>query len=170
MVTDDEVLQLMSRMDMNMDGELEFEEVVTALIDWDTLHTEELFGQAVDAVFAKLDKDGTGCLSSMELMPLLPSFLDNADDDTRELEVGRSPSPLLSRKAPGMGERQVWAASGLLPWSLGIHWVAGMRGRRLCAFLYYCQVQSCHSSCGSGWVPAADVPDWNPWLFCRRSA
>lgn len=89
MVTNDEVQQLMSRMDMNMDGELEFGEVVTALIDWDTLHTDAAFGMAVDTVFSKLDKDKSGYLSSVELMPLLPSFLDRAGEDLREAEVRR---------------------------------------------------------------------------------
>jgi len=88
-VTDDEVQQLMSRMDMNMDGQLEYDEVVTALIDWDTLHTDSTFGTAVDAVFAKLDKDRTGYLSPVELLPLLPTFLDDADDHLRELEAKR---------------------------------------------------------------------------------
>eukprot|EP00873_Tetraselmis_striata_P012822 jgi/Tetstr1/433086/TSEL_022418.t1 len=89
MVTNDEVQQLMSRMDMNMDGELEFGEVVTALIDWDTLHTDAAFGMAVDTVFSKLDKDKSGYLSSVELMPLLPSFLDRAGEDLREAEAKR---------------------------------------------------------------------------------
>jgi hypothetical protein len=94
-VTDDEVQQLMSRMDMNMDGQLEYDEVVTALIDWDTLHTDSTFGTAVDAVFAKLDKDRTGYLSPVELLPLLPTFLDDADDHLRELEVGVFPDLLI---------------------------------------------------------------------------
>lgn len=86
-MTDEEVLQLMSRVDLDGDGSIDFVELATALLDWDTLHTSDVFSNSVEAAFTKLDTDNKGYLDSDDLLPLLPAALDNADEDQRDLEV-----------------------------------------------------------------------------------
>lgn len=97
-ISDDEVDQLMGRMDMDGDGSLDFEELATALLDWDDLHCSEMFGEALDKVFAKLDTNNKGYLDYTDLMVLLPADLQGADQQTREAEVFTTPKrPSLKR-------------------------------------------------------------------------
>jgi len=89
LVTDDEVIQLVTRMDLNTNGAIDYEEMITALIDWDSMHSEESFGCAIDAAFSKLDTGAKGHIDVQDLLPLLPPYLEDAPDDVREHEARR---------------------------------------------------------------------------------
>eukprot|EP00191_Tetraselmis_sp_GSL018_P012249 CAMPEP_0177618164 /NCGR_PEP_ID=MMETSP0419_2-20121207/25380_1 /TAXON_ID=582737 /ORGANISM="Tetraselmis sp., Strain GSL018" /LENGTH=719 /DNA_ID=CAMNT_0019116945 /DNA_START=118 /DNA_END=2278 /DNA_ORIENTATION=- len=89
LVTDDEVIQLVTRMDLNTNGAIDYEEMITALIDWDSMHSEESFGCAIDAAFLKLDTGAKGHIDVQDLLPLLPPYLEDAPDDVREHEARR---------------------------------------------------------------------------------
>jgi Ca2+-binding EF-hand superfamily protein len=86
-ISGEELQQLMSRMDMDGNGTLDFEELCTALLDWDQLHSSEQFGEAIDATFAQLDTGRKGYLEPADLAVLLPPSLIDADKHTREMEV-----------------------------------------------------------------------------------
>jgi len=78
-LSDTEVQQLVTRMDVNKDGKIVFDEFATCLLDWPEFRSGNKWQKLVRRAFDKLDLNGDGHISLEELMALLPEFYDTED-------------------------------------------------------------------------------------------
>eukprot|EP00873_Tetraselmis_striata_P009578 jgi/Tetstr1/429842/TSEL_019709.t1 len=67
----DEMQQLMSKMDVNGDGTVEIDEFVTSLLDWHEVQNDKNWRSMVRRVFDRLDLNGDGSISLEELVVFL---------------------------------------------------------------------------------------------------
>mmetsp|Transcript_13912 Transcript_13912/g.32850 ORF Transcript_13912/g.32850 Transcript_13912/m.32850 type:complete len:210 (-) Transcript_13912:587-1216(-) len=79
-LTESEVEQLVTRMDVNRDGRIEFDEFATCLLDWQEFKGGERWKKLVDRAFKKLDLNGDGYISLEELIALLPAAFKTEEE------------------------------------------------------------------------------------------
>ncbi|KXZ54832.1 hypothetical protein GPECTOR_4g903 [Gonium pectorale] len=89
-LADNEIENLMRRVDFDHNGTVDLSEFITTLMDWDQMQAEQGWQVYLDHAFSKMDHDGDGYISLDELLQQLP--------------------PL--RPAPGSGSSLAAAASG----------------------------------------------------------
>eukprot|EP00951_Prasinocladus_malaysianus_P028162 scaffold255568_cov47-Prasinocladus_malaysianus.AAC.1 len=78
-LTDVEVGQLVSRMDVDRNGRVTFDEFATCLLDWQDFKGGERWKKLVERAFKKLDLNGDGYISLEELMQLLPDAYETSE-------------------------------------------------------------------------------------------
>uniref|UniRef100_A0A7S1X9N0 Calcium-dependent protein kinase n=1 Tax=Tetraselmis chuii TaxID=63592 RepID=A0A7S1X9N0_9CHLO len=78
-LSEPEVEQLVTRMDVNKDGKIVFDEFATCLLDWPEFRSGNKWQKLVRRAFDKLDLNGDGYISLDELMALLPEFYDTEE-------------------------------------------------------------------------------------------
>eukprot|EP01026_Neomeris_dumetosa_P002941 TRINITY_DN10806_c0_g1_i4.p1 TRINITY_DN10806_c0_g1~~TRINITY_DN10806_c0_g1_i4.p1 ORF type:complete len:597 (-),score=64.72 TRINITY_DN10806_c0_g1_i4:571-2361(-) len=89
-LSEQEVGQLMARVDLNRDGEIMFEEFASGLLDWGSVRENEgEWPQWIESAFQKLDQDGDGFISLDELITELPVSYDDDMTDERLVEAKR---------------------------------------------------------------------------------
>jgi len=72
-LTPNEIEQLLRGIDANYDGQIDLNEFVTTLLDWDELQKQQTWQTYIDTAFNKIDTDGDGYISLEELMDLIPA-------------------------------------------------------------------------------------------------
>ncbi|KAF5838700.1 kinase-like domain-containing protein [Dunaliella salina] len=72
-LTPNEIEQLLRGIDANYDGQIDLNEFVTTLLDWDELQKQQTWQTYIDMAFNKIDTDGDGYISLEELMDLIPA-------------------------------------------------------------------------------------------------
>ena len=80
----EELEQLMTKVDSNKDGSLQFPEFVAGMMDWPTLQKDDRWGFWVDRAFDKLDRNGDGYLALDSLEVLISDIGGLGDDEEPE--------------------------------------------------------------------------------------
>ncbi|KAL0030347.1 hypothetical protein WJX77_011206 [Trebouxia sp. C0004] len=88
-ISQQELAQLMGRVDFDRNGTLDIEEFISGLIDWTELQKEGDWESRVDAAFAKLDSNGDGYIDLEELLAQLPFEAQESYDGERRMEARR---------------------------------------------------------------------------------
>ncbi|CAG9461037.1 unnamed protein product [Pedinophyceae sp. YPF-701] len=85
-ITEEEVRQLVERIDIDEDGSLQYGEWLAGLIDWDGIMEDDQWVQYVGEAFRHLDRDGDGRISADELLDLIParSRTTQSQDETMQ--------------------------------------------------------------------------------------
>ena len=102
-LTPSEVEQLVTRMDVNRDGQIDFDEFATCLLDWQEFQDTDRWKGLVERAFNKLDLNGDGYISLEEIITLLPESFQTKEE----------------KKAAAMSMMREFDAStdGLISWS-----------------------------------------------------
>lgn len=79
-LTPSEVEQLVTRMDVDRDGIIEFDEFATCLLDWQEFRDGERWKVLVKRAFDKLDLNGDGFISLEEIVALLPESFQSLEE------------------------------------------------------------------------------------------
>jgi calcium-dependent protein kinase len=74
-LTDDEIEQLMRKVDANHDGDVSINEFMATLLDWNLIQESQGWQSYVDRAFDNLNKDGDGFIRLEELVELLPTVM-----------------------------------------------------------------------------------------------
>ncbi|KAL3141930.1 hypothetical protein ABBQ32_004581 [Trebouxia sp. C0010 RCD-2024] len=86
-ISQQELSQLMGRVDFDRNGTLDLEEFISGLIDWSELQKDGDWETRVDAAFCKLDSNGDGYIDLEELLAQLPFESEESYDGERLMEV-----------------------------------------------------------------------------------
>lgn len=88
-ISQQELAQLMGRVDFDRNGTLDMEEFISGLIDWTELQKDGDWEARVSTAFAKLDGNGDGFIDLEELLAQLPFEAAESYDGERLMEARR---------------------------------------------------------------------------------
>lgn len=105
-VSEDEVKQLMEKLDMDHDGTVHMSEFLTTMIDWSTLaqSDEAVWDTYIERAFKRMDLDGDGYISLDELVQELPPAVICANSDDEDERLAEAKKMLREADTNGDGK------------------------------------------------------------------